>query len=90
MRRSRRGLLIAITPALMAFCFVTAEPAPATAQSDKYKESPALVEQVKARRLPPVDQRIPEQPLVVPVAEKIGEYGGVWRRAFLGPADANN
>src|SRR5262249_50476878 len=22
--------------------------------------------------------------------EKIGEYGGVWRRAFLGPADANN
>jgi len=24
------------------------------------------------------------------VVEKTGEYGGVWRRAFLGPADANN
>jgi peptide/nickel transport system substrate-binding protein len=32
--------------------------------------------------LPPVEQRLPEQPLVVPVTEKIGEYGGVWRRAF--------
>ena len=38
----------------------------------------------------PVEQRLPEQPLVVPVVEKVGEYGGVWRRAFLGPADANN
>ena len=24
------------------------------------------------------------------MVEKVGEYGGVWRRAFLGPADANN
>ena len=45
---------------------------------------------MKAGKLPPVEQRLPEQPLVVPVVEKIGEYGGVWRRAFLGPADANN
>ena len=27
---------------------------------------------------------------MVPVVEKVGEYGGIWRRAFLGPADANN
>ena len=26
----------------------------------------------------------------MPVVEKVGEYGGMWRRAFLGPADANN
>ena len=32
----------------------------------------------------------PDQQLVVPVVEKVGEYGGVWRRAFLGPTDANN
>ena len=56
----------------------------------KYHEAPALAEQVKAGKLPPVEQRLPEQPLVVPVVEKVGEYGGVWRRAFLGPADANN
>jgi peptide/nickel transport system substrate-binding protein len=45
---------------------------------------------VKAGKLPPVDQRIPGDPLVIPVVEKIGSYGGTWRRAFLGPADANN
>ena len=62
----------------------------AFAQSGKYKESPLLAEQVKAGKLPAVDTRLPEQPLVVPVIEKTGEYGGTWRRAFLGPADANN
>src|SRR6266851_4624469 len=56
----------------------------------KYKEAPALAELVKAGKLPPIDKRLPENPLVVPVVEKTGEYGGVWRRAFLGPADANN
>lgn len=62
----------------------------AAAQAGKYHEAPSLADQVKAGKLPPVEQRLPEQPLVVPVVEKIGEYGGVWRRAFLGPADANN
>jgi len=56
----------------------------------KYKEAPSLAELVKAGKLPPVDQRLPQNPLVVPVVEKTGEYGGVWRRAFLGPADYNN
>jgi peptide/nickel transport system substrate-binding protein len=62
---------------------------PASAQS-RYKEAPQLTEQVRAGRLPAVDQRLPESPLVVPAVERVGEYGGVWRRAFLGPADANN
>ena len=62
----------------------------ALAQATTYKESPALAEQVRAGRLPAVKDRLPEQPLVVPVVEQPGEYGGVWRRAFLGPADANN
>jgi peptide/nickel transport system substrate-binding protein len=87
---SKRELLIAMTAALAAICFTTWEPTPGAAQSGKYKESPALAAQVKAGKLPPVEERLPEQPLVVPVVEKIGEYGGTWRRAFLGPADANN
>lgn len=62
----------------------------ASAQAGKYKEAPALAEQVKAGRLPAVEKRLPEQPLVVPVVERTGQYGGIWRRAFLGPADANN
>jgi peptide/nickel transport system substrate-binding protein len=79
---------LATTIALLA-CPLLGFAQPAAAQS-KYHEAPALDEQVKAGKLPPVDQRLPEQPLVVPVVEKVGEYGGVWRRAFLGPADANN
>ena len=55
----------------------------------KYKEAPALAELVKAGKLPAVDLRLPDQPFVVPV-ETVGQYGGVWRRAFLGPSDANN
>src|SRR3984957_1164398 len=83
---------IAATAATLAVCLIgiIARPAPAGAQSGKFQEAPALAEQVKAGKLPPVEQRLPEQPLMVPVVEKVGEYGGVWRRAFLGPADANN
>jgi peptide/nickel transport system substrate-binding protein len=79
---------LATTIALLA-CALLNFAQSAAAQS-KYHEAPAFDDQVKAGKLPPVDQRLPEQPLVVPVVEKIGEYGGVWRRAFLGPADANN
>jgi len=85
MASPRAGLGIAAALAI-AFAGLAG---PAAAQS-KYKEAPALADLVKAGKLPPVDQRLPENPLVVPVVEKIGQYGGVWRRAFLGPADANN
>ena len=63
---------------------------PAFAQTGKYHEAPALAEQVQAGKLPAVESRLPADPLLVPVVEKPGEYGGIWRRAFLGPADANN
>lgn len=61
-----------------------------SAQTVQYHEAPALDALVQAGKLPPVERRLPDQPLVVPVASRVGEYGGVWRRAFLGPADANN
>src|SRR5580658_10723118 len=76
--------------AALSVCWLLTVMGPAAAQAGKYHEAPALAEQVKAGTLPPVEQRLPEQPLVVPVVERIGEYGGIWRRAFLGPADANN
>src|SRR6266852_2634135 len=62
----------------------------ASAQPTKFQEAPMLAEQVKAGKLPPVEKRLPADPLVVPVVERTGQYGGVWRRAFLGPADSNN
>jgi peptide/nickel transport system substrate-binding protein len=81
--------IIALT-ALLALVVSASAPVSASAQAAKYKESPMLAEQVKAGKLPPVDQRVPADPLVVPVVERTGQYGGVWRRAFLGPADFNN
>ena len=67
-----------------------AKPAAAkpAAPATKYKEAPALAALVKAGKLPSVEKRLPEHPLVVP-ADEIGQYGGVWRRGFLGPSDFN-
>ena len=62
----------------------------ALAQATGYKEAPMLAELVKAGKLPPVAQRVPENPLVVETFDGIGQYGGVWRRGFLGPGDFNN
>ena len=56
----------------------------------KFGEAPALAELVKAGKLPPVEQRIPEEPMVVKPLHSVGKYGGTWRRAFTGPADAEN
>ena len=46
-----------------------------------------LAELVKAGKLPPVAQRIPQEPLVIKPLNEIGKYGGTWRRGFLGPGD---
>lgn len=51
--------------------------APALADScSEYHEAPALTEAVAAGILPPVADRLPAEPLVAPVAERIGTYGG--------------
>ena len=49
-----------------------------------FKEAPMLAELVKAGKLPPVEQRLPAEPLVVKPVHEIGKYGGTWRRAFTG------
>ncbi len=61
----------------------------AAAQSS-YQEAPALKALVDAGSLPPVAERLPEEPLVQEVVEQIGSYGGTLRRGFLGPSDHNN
>lgn len=60
--------------------------APAAAAS-KYKEAPMLAELVQAGSLPPVDQRLPANPHVMPTLESIGKYGGTVRRGFRGVSD---
>ncbi|HEY63846.1 MAG TPA: ABC transporter substrate-binding protein [Caldilineae bacterium] len=71
----------------------TPTPAPAApaeaAPPTKYNEAPMLAELVKKGELPPVDERLPEEPGVFPLAEGqvIGKYGGTMRRGFKGVSD---
>src|SRR5256885_751986 len=52
-----------------------------------FKEAPQLAEQVKAGKLPPVAERIGQDPLVIKPLNEVGKYGGTWRGGFTGPAD---
>ena len=55
-----------------------------------FKEAPALAELVKAGTLPPVQERVSQDPLVIKPLREIGKYGGTLRRAFTGPGDKFN
>jgi peptide/nickel transport system substrate-binding protein len=55
-----------------------------------FKESPDFAAQVAAGKLPPVAQRIGEDPLVLKPLQSIGKYGGTIRRGFLGQSDVQN
>jgi len=52
---------------------------------EKFNEAPMLKVKVAAGELPPVEERLPEEPMVVEPLEKIGEYGGELRSAALSP-----
>src|SRR3954453_17231333 len=56
----------------------------------QFHDPPQLTELVKVGKLPPVEQRVPQEPMVVKPLHSIGTYGGVWRRGFLGPGDGEN
>lgn len=62
----------------------TAKPA---APVSKYQEAPMLAELVKAGELPPVDERLPINPMVVEPWESMGDYGGTWNMGLRGSAD---
>jgi len=62
------------------------EAAPAAeVPSGAYNEAPALAALVEAGDLPPVDDRLPAEPLVIEPVEEIGQYGGTWHKV-----DAND
>ncbi len=52
-----------------------------------YNEAPMFKEMVAAGTLPPLEERLPAEPLIVEPYESIGKYGGTWHRAFLGVKD---
>jgi peptide/nickel transport system substrate-binding protein len=59
----------------------------AGAQPSEYSEAPQLAQLAEAGQLPPVNERLPENPVVVEPVERIGQYGGIWRTALVGGAD---
>ena len=54
------------------------------AQDMMYSEAPMLAERVAAGELPPVDERLPGNPKVIPVVDSIGSYGGTLRFGDIG------
>ena len=72
---------------LLAICLtLVGLPAPVAGQGP-YGEAPMLAERVAAGELPPVEERLPENPLVVQPIDSVGVYGGVWHRAWRGVND---
>jgi peptide/nickel transport system substrate-binding protein len=52
-------------------------------------EAPELAAMVASGKLPALADRVGSMPLVVTPAEKIGSYGGMWRRGLRGSSDHN-
>jgi len=71
----------AATPTPRPIAAATATPVPTLAEA-KYKEAPALAELVKAGTLPPVEERLPKNPLVLAGVDGVGKYGGRLRKFF--------
>ncbi len=55
-----------------------------------FNEAPELAELVAKGELPPVEERLPEDLMVIQPVQEIGRYGGTWRRGFTGPGDNEN
>ena len=54
-----------------------------------FQESPMLAERVDRDELPPVESRLPDDPLVIVPPQQVGPYGGTWSRLATGPQDVN-
>ncbi len=54
----------------------------------EFNEAPVLAELVKAGKLPPVVERLPQEPLVVTPVEEVGQYGGTLRSTWYGPGSS--
>lgn len=65
-----RKLVVVLLAGMMCLVGIT------SALAVKYNEAPMLRVKVAAGELPPVEERLPEEPLVLPVRDKIGTYGG--------------
>jgi peptide/nickel transport system substrate-binding protein len=69
-----------------------AAPAPAAtvAVPTTFNEAPMLAGLVQSGELPPVDERLPSNPLVSIGLDGVGNYGGAMRKGFNGQADGGS
>lgn len=52
---------------------------PSVVRGSEWNEAPMLHQRVLAGELPPLEDRLPTEPMVEEVYEEIGVYGGEWR-----------
>lgn len=69
-----------------------AEPtqAPPAQPVSKFKESPMLAELVESGALPPIEERLPPNPVVVSPTNEIGKYGGTLYATGMAPETTND
>ena len=58
--------------------------------AQEYHEAPALAAEVAAGELPPVEERLPDQPEVIAPYRELGTYGGAIRFGLRGSSDHNH
>lgn len=64
-------------------------PAAAAGAASAYTEAPVLAKLVAEGKLPPVSERLPKNPWVVPVNEGPGKYGGAFHGGYRGTSEEN-
>lgn len=83
----KRVLLSLVTLVLVAALVLPSLPRVSAQGDGQYGEAPMLAEKVAAGELPPVEERLPENPRVVEPVDSVGVYGGIWNRAWRGVND---
>ncbi|MDT0444735.1 ABC transporter substrate-binding protein [Streptomyces johnsoniae] len=86
--RGGAGLFVVATASGCGF-FDTDPAGEESSSGAKGKEAPSLRERVERGELPPVEERLPDSPLVVEPLERTGVYGGTWHSAMLTQEDVS-
>lgn len=55
-----------------------------SARAKNPSQAPDLERKVRSGELPPLSQRLPAEPLVIPPVESVGRYGGTWHSWLQG------
>lgn len=73
--------------AVLLFAVLIVSP---TLAASTYSEAPDLAQRVRHGELPPVELRLPRNPMLVEPIERLGEYGGRWRMVIIGDGSSGS